>query len=51
MSVLDFLLGIILIHWAFNFGILLAIRTDIKTWQLCFFFVAIKTIIVIYGHI
>jgi len=40
---------IISIHWAFSLGIFLAMRTQFKTYQVCFFVVALKIFLMSYG--
>jgi len=47
---LQFIILLITIHWAFSLGVNLAARTNIKTYQLCLFIIAIKIFLMSYGY-
>jgi len=44
------LLLVIVIHWSFALGVYLAANTNIKTYQLCIFVIALKIFLISYGY-
>jgi len=47
---LSLLLLVITLHWAFMFGVHLALNTKIKTYQLCLFIIVVKLFLMSYGY-